>query len=138
MHKSPYINDMIDLSNECECEHRDPVGCSILKNNSVPSDPSLPIPSLSEAPLWLQDYEARQIGRDATMSTKLDRMEAALVLLSSQLVHNNQSDKSDTDNEASEMASGPSAQSLIECGVTAGWKEFMQAAAKVTESATKM
>lgn len=57
------------------------------------------------------------------MSKKFDRMEAALALLSSQLAYTNQTDKSDTDDEGSEMASGPSAQSLIERGVRAGWSQ---------------
>lgn len=56
------------------------------------------------------------------MSKKFDRVEAALALLSSQLGYTNQSDKSDID-EGSEMASGPSAQSLIERGVMAGWSQ---------------
>lgn len=125
MDKSPCkFNEVIDLSDECECKHRDPEDYSILTDNSVPSDPILPVPSLSEAPLWLQHYEARQISRDATMSTRLDRVEAALALLSSQLAHTNRSDESETDDEAqSEMPSGPSAQSLIERGVRAGWNE---------------
>lgn len=122
MDKSPCeLNEVIDLSDECECEHRDPEDYSILTNNSVPFNPILSVPSLSEAPLWLQHYEARQINRDATMSTRLDRVEAALAFLSSQLAHTNRSNESETYDEASEMPSGLSAQSLIEHGVMAGW-----------------
>lgn len=76
---------------------------------------------------WLKDYEMRQRARDATVSMKLDRVEAALALLSSQLqvtAHSYDSDQhANTDNEASQMASGPSAQSLIERGVRDGWSQ---------------
>lgn len=111
--------DVIDLTEKCKCEHRGP-GCSIFTDRLAPLDPSIPVPSSNKAPpQWLQDYEARQIVRDAAMTMKLDRVEGALASLSSQFAHTSQS--ADTDDEASEMASGPSAQTLIERGVMAGW-----------------
>lgn len=63
---------------------------------------------------WLREYEIRQISRHAKIEMKLDRVEVALASLESRQVA-----------EASQMASGPSAQSLIERGVRDGWEEYI-------------
>lgn len=82
--------------------------------NTIP-----PVPSSDEALMrWLQEYEIRQVDRNSTIYMKLDRVERAMALISSQLAHNLHSD---TDDEASQMPSGPSAQSLIERGVRDGY-----------------
>lgn len=90
---------------------------------SVPFADMPPIPSPDETLVrLLQAYETRQVQRDATLHKKLDCMEAALATLTSQLAQRPHHDDTD-DTEASQMASGPSAQSLIERGVRAGWGE---------------
>lgn len=80
-----------------------------------------PVPSSDKALVrWLQEYEIRQVDRDSTIYMKLDRVERALASISSQLAHIQHGDINN-DSEASQMPSGPSAQSLIERGVRDGY-----------------
>lgn len=80
---------------------------------------------------WLEGFEMRQEHRNAIMHTRLVNLEQTLFKISSQLAHGqpytqslgkgqNDNCGQSTDKESSEIH-GPSAQSLIEHGIMAGW-----------------
>lgn len=74
---------------------------------------------------WLREYKIRQRKQHAAIERKLDRVEVALASLESrQLGHSHQHADAD-DEEASQMASGPSAQTLIERGVMDGYSQYI-------------
>lgn len=97
---------------------RESTVAKVARNESKPE-----VPANNTLIQWLKAYEIRQVDRDARVHLKLDHMEAVIASLSSQLEHNDHCVKCDcvTASRGSEMESGPSAQTLIERGVMAGW-----------------